>query len=129
MEFNLRGVWPTRRGFGTPPRRRVTVLGTGPAVFFIPRKKGKEMSERPSGDNSVSPEARARLQSIVDRIERLEQEKKNLANDIKDFYHEAKSAGFDVKALRQLIRKRARDAAEVEAEETMIDVYRHALGM
>jgi len=83
----------------------------------------------PISDNSVDPTARAQLQSLVDRIERLEQEKKNLTSDIKDIYHEAKSAGFDVKALRQLIRKRQQDAAEVEAEETMIDVYRHALGM
>jgi uncharacterized protein (UPF0335 family) len=83
----------------------------------------------PISDNSVDPTAKAHLQSLVDRIERLNEEKKNLASDIKDIYHEAKSAGFDVKAIRQLIRKRARDAAEVEAEEAMIDVYRHALGM
>ncbi|MEI7712779.1 MAG: DUF2312 domain-containing protein [Rhodospirillales bacterium] len=70
-----------------------------------------------------------RLRSIVDRIERLEEEKKALASDIKDIYAEAKSAGFDVKVLRQLIRVRKQEAAEVEEQETMLDVYRRALGM
>lgn len=87
------------------------------------------MSERTSGDNSVDPATKARLQSIVDRIERLNEEKSALTNDIKDIYHEAKSAGFDVKALRQLIRTRAQDAAEVEEIEALIDIYRRALGM
>jgi uncharacterized protein (UPF0335 family) len=70
-----------------------------------------------------------RLRSIVERIERLNEEKAALSNDIKDIYTEAKSAGFDAKVLRQLIAIRKRDAAEVEEMETMLDVYRHALGM
>ena len=70
-----------------------------------------------------------RLRSIVDRIERLEEERKALGADIKDIYSEAKSAGFDVKTLRQLIRIRKQDAAEVEEMETLLDVYRRALGM
>ena len=70
-----------------------------------------------------------RLRSIVDRIERLEEERKALGNDIKDIYAEAKSAGFDVKVLRQLIRIRKQEAAEVEEQETLLDVYRRALGM
>lgn len=70
-----------------------------------------------------------RLRSIVDRIERLEEERKALASDIKDIYAEAKSAGFDVKVLRQLIRIRKQEANEVEEQETLLDVYRRALGM
>lgn len=70
-----------------------------------------------------------RLRSIVDRIERLEEERKALGADIKDIYSEAKSAGFDVKALRQLISIRKQEAAEVEELETLLDVYRRALGM
>lgn len=70
-----------------------------------------------------------RLRSIVERIERLEEERKALASDIKDIYQEAKSAGFDVKVLRQLIRIRKQEAAEVEEQETMLDIYRRALGM
>jgi len=70
-----------------------------------------------------------RLRSIVERIERLEEERKALAGDIKDIYAEAKSAGFDVKVLRQLIRIRKEEPAEVEEQETLLDVYRRALGM
>lgn len=70
-----------------------------------------------------------RLRSLVERIERLEEERKALSGDIKDIYAEAKSAGFDVKVLRQLIRIRKQEAAEVEEQETMLDIYRRALGM
>jgi uncharacterized protein (UPF0335 family) len=70
-----------------------------------------------------------RLRSLVERIERLEEERKALSSDIKDIYAEAKSAGFDVKVLRQLIRIRKQEAAEVEEQETMLDIYRRALGM
>jgi len=70
-----------------------------------------------------------RLRSLVERIERLEDERKALGNDIKDIFAEAKSAGFDVKVLRQLIRIRRQEAAEVEEQETLLDVYRRALGM
>ena len=70
-----------------------------------------------------------RLRSLVDRIERLEEERKALGSDIRDIYAEAKSAGFDVKVLRQLIRIRKQEAADVEEQETLLDVYRRALGM
>jgi uncharacterized protein (UPF0335 family) len=70
-----------------------------------------------------------RLRSIVDRIERLEEERKALGGDIRDIYAEAKSAGFDVKVLRQLIRVRRQEPAAVEEQETLLDVYRRALGM
>lgn len=70
-----------------------------------------------------------RLHSLVDRIERFEEERKAIGSDIKDLYAEAKSAGFDVKVLRQLITVRKKDAAEVEEAEIMLDVYRRALRM
>ncbi len=70
-----------------------------------------------------------RLRSIVERIERLEEERKALSSDIKDIYAEAKSAGFDVKVIRQLISIRKKEPAEVEEAETLLDVYRRALGM
>ncbi len=70
-----------------------------------------------------------RLRSLVERIERLEEERKALSSDIKDIYAEAKSAGFDVKVLRAIIRIRKQEPAEVEEQETLIDVYRRALGM
>lgn len=70
-----------------------------------------------------------RLRSLIERIERLEEEKKALSSDIKDIFAEAKSAGFDIKVIRQLIRIRKLEPAEVEEQETLLDVYRRALGM
>ncbi len=70
-----------------------------------------------------------RLRSLIERIERLEDERKALGSDIKDIYSEAKSAGFDVKVLRQLISIRRKEPAEVEEQESLLDVYRRALGM
>jgi uncharacterized protein (UPF0335 family) len=73
-------------------------------------------------DTEAGGIAADRLRSLVERIERLEEERK-------DIYAEAKSAGFDVKVLRQLITIRKQEAAEVEEQETLLDVYRRALGM
>lgn len=70
-----------------------------------------------------------KLRSIVERIERLEEEKAVIAADVKDIYSEAKSAGFDSKALRALIKIRKQDADQVEEFETILDIYRHAMGM
>jgi uncharacterized protein (UPF0335 family) len=80
-------------------------------------------------DTKTGGIAAERLQSLVDRIERLEEERKALGSDIRDIYAEAKSAGFDVKVLRQLIRIRKQEPADVEEQETLLDVYRRALGM
>lgn len=68
-----------------------------------------------------------RLRSLVERIERLEAEKAALASDIKDIFAEAKSAGFDVKTMRTVIRLRKKDAAEREEEEYLLDTYKRAL--
>jgi uncharacterized protein (UPF0335 family) len=70
-----------------------------------------------------------RLRSLIERIERLEEERKSLGSDIKDIYAEAKSAGFDPKVMRAVIRIRKQEPAEVEEQETLLDVYRRALGM
>ncbi len=70
-----------------------------------------------------------RLRSLIERIERLEEERRALGSDIRDIYAEAKSAGFDVKVLRQLIGLRKQEPAEVEERETLLDMYRRALGM
>lgn len=73
--------------------------------------------------------AGAQLKSIVARIEKLEEEKKAIADDIKEVYGEAKANGFDVKTLRTVIRLRKQDAAEREEAETLLDLYLNALGM
>ncbi len=82
-----------------------------------------------SAEPEVGGIAADRLRSIVERIERLEEERRALAGDIKDIYTEAKSAGFDAKVLRALIRLRRQETAEVEEQETLLDLYRRALGM
>lgn len=73
--------------------------------------------------------AREQLRSIVERIERLEDEKKTISDDIKDVYGEAKSNGFDTKVLRQVIRMRKQDTAERQEQDAVRDLYLHALGM
>ena len=84
---------------------------------------------RQAADPEVGGIAVDRLRSIIERIERLEEEKKALASDVKDIYSEAKSAGFDVKVVRQLISIRRKEPADVEEQETLLDLYRRALGM
>ena len=69
------------------------------------------------------------LRSFVERIERLEEEKQSIADDIKDVYAEAKGTGFDTKVLRQIIRLRKQDSAERQEHEALLDLYMHALGM
>ena len=69
------------------------------------------------------------LKSIVERIERLEDEKKAIADDIKDVYAEAKGHGFDTKILRKVIALRKKEAAERDEEQAMLDTYMSALGM
>jgi uncharacterized protein (UPF0335 family) len=73
--------------------------------------------------------AHGQLKSIVERIERLEEEKKVIAADIKEFYAEAKANGFDTKILRKVISLRKKEATEREEEQSMLDVYMAALGM
>ena len=70
-----------------------------------------------------------RLRSFIERIERLEEEKRTLAADIKEVYAEAKGTGFDTKAMRSIIRLRKKDQAERQEEETILDLYKAALGM
>jgi uncharacterized protein (UPF0335 family) len=84
--------------------------------------------------NSLPPDSKAggiaadRLRSLIERIERLEEERKALGNDIKDIYAEAKSAGFDTKVMRRIIAYRRRDAAEAEEEDALFETYKAALG-
>lgn len=73
--------------------------------------------------------ARDQLKSIVERIERLEEEKAALAADIREVYAEAKGNGYDVKALRRVVRERKLDKAEFQEQEAIIDLYRSALGL
>ncbi len=73
--------------------------------------------------------AQGQLRSLVERIERLEEEKKAIAGDIKEVYAEAKGHGFDTKILRKVVSLRKKDAAERQEEEAILDLYLSALGM
>ncbi len=80
-------------------------------------------------NEDVQGVAAAQLRSIVERIERLEEEKKAIADDIKDVYGEAKGNGYDTKVLRTIIRLRKQDAGEREEQDAILDLYKQALGM
>jgi uncharacterized protein (UPF0335 family) len=73
--------------------------------------------------------AKDQLRAIISRIERLEEEKAALAGDLREVYAEAKGNGFDVKALRAVVRLRKKDENERREEELILDTYLHALGM
>ena len=73
--------------------------------------------------------AKEQLQSVVERIERLEEEKANIAADIREVYAEAKANGFDAKTLRQVVRLRKMDSDDRQEQEYMLDLYLAALGM
>jgi len=70
-----------------------------------------------------------RLKSFVERIERLEEERRTLSADIKEVYAEAKGTGFDTKIMRQVIRLRRMDKDDLDEQESLLDVYKRALGM
>lgn len=82
------------------------------------------------GHNSMgmTNTAKEKLRQTVERIERLEEEKKEVADGIKDVYAEAKAMGFDTKIIRQVIARRKKDRQELEEQEQILDVYLMALG-
>ena len=73
--------------------------------------------------------AAERLRQFIERIERLEEEKQGLAADVREIYAEAKSLGFDPKVMRQVVKLRKMDRADLEEQEALLETYKHALGM
>lgn len=80
-------------------------------------------------DFSTVQVAADQLRTIVERIERLDEEKREVAEQIKEVYAEAKGNGFDTKTLRKIVALRKKDPSERSEEEAMLDLYMHALGM
>jgi uncharacterized protein (UPF0335 family) len=78
---------------------------------------------------TLQSSAQKQLRQLVEQVERLEEEKKALAGDIRDKYAEAKGLGFDVKAMRKIVSMRKKTRADREEEEAILAVYMHALGM
>lgn len=87
------------------------------------------MSNEPAIGHNSETVSVARLKSFIERIERLEEEKKALAEDIKEIYDEAKSTGFDVKTMRKIVRLNKMNAEERREEQALLDLYMNALGM
>jgi len=85
----------------------------------------KEADEK----NDIGGIAVERLRSLVERVEHLEEEKKALSSDIKDIFAEAKSAGFDVKIMREIIRLRRMNAADRDEREYLLDLYKKAIDL
>lgn len=87
------------------------------------------MSEIGHNSEAAHRFAKDHLKAFVERIERLEEEKKALSDDIKDVYGEAKANGFDVKAMRAVVRLRKQDVDERREQEAILETYLNALGM
>ena len=86
------------------------------------------MADDSSSIEVLNSTAQTRLKTIIERIERLEEEKAGIANDIKEVFAEAKGEGFDVKILRKVIRLRKQDKAKRQEEEAILDLYLAAIG-
>lgn len=88
---------------------------------------GHNSDEAPPSETATV--AAGQLRALVERIERLEEDKKAISDDIREVYAEAKGVGFDTKAMRAIVRMRRKDKAERDEERAMIELYLNALGM
>ena len=86
------------------------------------------MADDASNIDVLNTTAQTQLKSIIERIERLEEDKAAIAGDLKEVYLEAKGNGFDVKVLRKVVRMRKQDKAKRQEEEALIDLYLSAIG-
>ncbi len=89
----------------------------------------KAVIGHPAAERAAPSLAAGQLKSIIERIERLEEEKKSIADDIRDIYAESKGNGFDIKALRAIVRIRRQDPNDRAEQEAILETYMHALGM
>lgn len=80
-------------------------------------------------EENLQTVAGEQLRSFIERVERLEEEKKTISDDIKEVYAEAKGTGFDTKAIKQIIKLRKKDKSEREHEESILDLYMSSIGM
>jgi uncharacterized protein (UPF0335 family) len=86
------------------------------------------MADGAAGLEGTHTEAQGRLKSLIERIERLEEDKAAVMGDLKEVYGEAKGEGFDVKILRKVVRLRKQDVAKRQEEEALLDLYISAIG-
>lgn len=85
--------------------------------------------EKDDDTSDIGGVAGKRLKSFLDRVERLEEEKKGLADDIKDIYAEAKGVGFDVKTMRKILKLRKMETEKRREEEELLELYKAAIGL
>ncbi|MFC3642317.1 DUF2312 domain-containing protein [Aquibium oceanicum] len=102
------------------PGRRQAPADERQVEAFTPQERGEDKAQTV---------AAGQLRAFVERIERLEEEKRTIADDIKDVYAEAKGTGFDTRAMRAIVRLRKLDQAERQEAEAILDLYKAALGM
>lgn len=107
----------------------VTLSGPGIEPITMTGEQFKAAAAGASGQAPATRFAKDQLKSIVERVERLEEEKKTISDDIRDVYAEAKGNGFDVKALRTIVKMRKQDPNERAEAETILETYMQALGM
>jgi len=86
------------------------------------------MADGAQGLDTITTSAQGKLKSLIERIERLEEDKAAVSADLKEVYAEAKGEGFDVKIVRKVVRLRKQDAAHRQEEEALIDLYISAIG-
>jgi len=86
------------------------------------------MADDASNIDTLNTTAQGKLKSLIERIERLEEDKAAVANDLKEVYAEAKGEGFDVKIVRKVVRIRKQDSAKRQEEEALIELYISAIG-
>ena len=86
------------------------------------------MADDASGIDIINATAQGKLKSLIERIERLEEDKAAVSADLKEVYAEAKGEGFDVKIVRKVVRLRKQDAAKRQEEEALVELYISAIG-
>src|SRR5208283_2322420 len=103
-------------------------LGSRRSRFSPSPESASAMADDSSNIDTLSSTAQGKLKSLIERIERLEEDKASVAGDLKEVYAEAKGEGFDSKIIRKVIRLRKQDTAKRQEEEALIDLYIAAIG-
>ena len=116
------------RGLPDNARKAAARKATKPKAA-MPKRQAEAFSEDETGEATANTVAAVQLRAFIERVERLEEDKKAIAEDIKEVYGEMKATGFDTKAVRKIVAMRKKDAAERQEEEAIIDLYKNALGM
>lgn len=108
---------------------QVTITAPGMAPIHTDTDTIARAGSAMSKEEPATRFAKDQLRAIIERIERLEEEKKAISDDIRDVYAEAKGNGYEVKSLREIVRMRKQDADERREHETILETYMQALGM